>query len=455
MEIIKISDIKPASYNPRRITEESFNELQGSLKTLGFILPIIINSKNMTIVAGHQRTKASTAVGITEVPAYFVDGVSLEAEVLFNQVHNGIENEPKELGKCNIDLETGKFHEGVSPYDFDCSTAMATYVKDNCKLLTEYSNVLCAIVCDGVVVFGNNYIKACQALNMKCNVYSLEASKRMMFDYYFNKNYGYFNYDHIQRADFVQGRAQMTNKTFEHSQLYQMALPFITAENNKHLSIFDFGCGKAFSITHMKQVLGYPRAIGLEFFNHNRVGISIEKGHEMIDRLIAHVTKFGLFDYVMCDSVLNSVNSQVAEDSVIACLMLFCKMGGSIFFCGRSVKSIHEKKNFKKATKNCEYDARFLDENGLTGKLVENKWYFQKFHSPEDIDRIIEKFGLDVFTRKDDGKMWKIGCKKVKELPEQMYLDAIDFEFNMNLPNNQRYGRHNDIRKLFGYPEKQ
>ena len=46
MEIVKFKDIKPAAYNPRRISETAFKELQGSLKTLGFILPIIVNKDN-------------------------------------------------------------------------------------------------------------------------------------------------------------------------------------------------------------------------------------------------------------------------------------------------------------------------------------------------------------------------------------------------------------------------
>ena len=50
MEIVKFKDIKPAAYNPRRITETAFKELQGSLKTLGFILPIIVNKDNMTLL---------------------------------------------------------------------------------------------------------------------------------------------------------------------------------------------------------------------------------------------------------------------------------------------------------------------------------------------------------------------------------------------------------------------
>ena len=95
MDYVKFADIRPASYNPRKITDEAFVELQGSLKTLGFILPIIVNRDNMTIVAGHQRTKAATAVGLTEAPVYFISGVDIESEILFNQVHNGVELEPE------------------------------------------------------------------------------------------------------------------------------------------------------------------------------------------------------------------------------------------------------------------------------------------------------------------------------------------------------------------------
>ena len=76
METISITKIHPASYNPRKITPEAFEELKGSLKTLGFILPIIVNKENMTIVAGHQRTKAAKAIGLDNLPVYYVDGIN-------------------------------------------------------------------------------------------------------------------------------------------------------------------------------------------------------------------------------------------------------------------------------------------------------------------------------------------------------------------------------------------
>lgn len=453
MEYINIIDIKPAQYNPRKITEESFTELQGSLKTLGFLLPIIVNNDNMTIVAGHQRTKACKVVGIEMVPVYFVSKVTLQAEIMFNQVHNGIENEPETLGTIlDESLKLG-FHEEVDAKNFNIPESLATNVKDTCRLLMDYGNPLCAIVCGKTVVFGNNYIRACQLLNMPCNINIIDESKRMMFDYYFKQQYGYFSYDHIERADYVQGLAQMLNKKFNNSRIYQVALPFIMAENNKDLHIFDFGCGKAFSITHMKTVLGFRHSVGLEFFNHNNKGISVEKGQSMIDGLIKHVERYGLFDYVICDSVLNSVNSQKAEDSVIACLLLFCKPGGSIFFCGRSIESANDMCSQKSNTRNDVFTKKFLDKDGLTSYMREGQWYFQKFHTREAVDAICKRFGLDVFTSLNDNRMWQIGAKKVKELPDEQYMAAIDFEFNMRLPNNQRYGRHNDIRKLFGFPQ--
>lgn len=453
MEIVKISDIKPASYNPRLISSEAFEELQGSLKTLGFILPIIVNKDNMTIVAGHQRTKAATKVGITEVPAYFVKDISLTNEIAFNQVHNGIESEPKTLGTFKGKLDAG-FHEDIPNSLFEIPEHLTSFTKDICLLINNFGDALCAIVCGNEVLFGNNYIKACQCLDVPVHVSVLPPEKKELFCYYFSQDYGVFNYEHIKREDFVQGLAQMTNKTIEHSRIYQIALPFIKGEDRKDLKILDFGCGKAFSISYIRKELNYKNAIGIEFFNHNRKGIAVEKGQEMITNLINFVQKKGKFDYVICDSVLNSVNSQEAENAVLESLMLFCKTGGKIFFCGRTKDSVDFIEKQKKNTADRGYSARFLDENGLTAKLRNGQWYYQKFHTKEDVDKIIKKLNLEVVARKEVPGMWYIGGVKTKELTDEEYLHGIDFEFNMTLPNNQRYGRHNDVRKLFGYPEK-
>ena len=57
MEIskIKLTDITPASYNPRKISESEKQKLRNSLDTFGVVDPIIINLKNNHIIGGHQR----------------------------------------------------------------------------------------------------------------------------------------------------------------------------------------------------------------------------------------------------------------------------------------------------------------------------------------------------------------------------------------------------------------
>lgn len=55
IETIKITELKPAEYNPRRISDEDYQKLKNSISTFGLVDPIIVNLKNMHIVGGHQR----------------------------------------------------------------------------------------------------------------------------------------------------------------------------------------------------------------------------------------------------------------------------------------------------------------------------------------------------------------------------------------------------------------
>lgn len=449
MEYVKFTDIKPADYNPRRISDSAFAELKGSLKTLGFILPIIVNRENMTIVAGHQRTKAAMAIGLTEAPCYYVSGIDIESEVRFNQVHNGIELEPDIHSEC-LNVRAPGFYDDIAAEDFIIKDSKATIVKDICQLMVNYGNALCAIVIGSECVFGNNYIKAAKITGMPIHCCFVEESKRAMFEYYFNQDYGVFSYDHIERGDFVQGLAQPPRlKVLPWSCLYEIVVPHLQNEDRKSVKVFDFGCGKAQYITKLHKQLGYRNAIGLEFFNHNTVGISVEHGQEMVDDFIAFVKANGKFDYVICDAVINSVNTQEAEDAVLMCLNLFCKMGGKIFISGRNLEYMKQQTEANRNTTPM-MSINFFDENGLTAIMKQGQWFFQKFLTDEDVDKIIKRMGFDVFVRKKSSGYFFIGAYKTKDFPKEEYAKAVDYEFNLKLPNNRRYNRHGDVKELFG-----
>lgn len=449
MEYVKFTDIKPADYNPRRISDSAFAELKGSLKTLGFILPIIVNRENMTIVAGHQRTKAAMAIGLTEAPCYYVSGIDIESEVRFNQVHNGIELEPDIHSEC-LNVRAPGFYDDIAAEDFIIKDSKATIVKDMCQLMVNYGDALCAIVIGSECVFGNNYIKAAKITGMPIHCCFVEESKRAMFEYYFKQDYGVFSYDHIERGDFVQGLAQPPRlKVLPWSCLYEIVVPHLQNEDRKSVKVFDFGCGKAQYITKLHKQLGYRNAIGLEFFNHNTVGISVEHGQEMVDDFIAFVKANGKFDYVICDAVINSVNTQEAEDAVLMCLNLFCKMGGKIFISGRNLEYMKQQTDANRNTTPM-MSINFFDENGLTAIMKQGQWFFQKFLTDEDVDKIIKRMGFDVFVRKKSSGYFFIGAYKTKDFPKEEYAKAVDYEFNLKLPNNRRYNRHGDVKELFG-----
>jgi DNA modification methylase len=51
-----LSELKPATYNPRQISTKQYNDLKTSIEKFGMVDPIVVN-KDMTIIGGHQRYK--------------------------------------------------------------------------------------------------------------------------------------------------------------------------------------------------------------------------------------------------------------------------------------------------------------------------------------------------------------------------------------------------------------
>lgn len=99
--IWKISDINPASYNPRDISDSAFQGLCESIKKFGMVDPLIVNVKDKknVLVGGHQRLKAADHVGLDEVPVVEVSLTVAEEKAL-----NITLNNPKIAGTYNETL---------------------------------------------------------------------------------------------------------------------------------------------------------------------------------------------------------------------------------------------------------------------------------------------------------------------------------------------------------------
>ena len=77
IKVAEISTIKPYENNPRKLSEQAIEKVAMSLKEYGFRQPIVVD-KDMVIVAGHTRFRASKKLGLKQVPISVIDNLSDE-----------------------------------------------------------------------------------------------------------------------------------------------------------------------------------------------------------------------------------------------------------------------------------------------------------------------------------------------------------------------------------------
>ncbi|MFC1622672.1 site-specific DNA-methyltransferase [Patescibacteria group bacterium] len=104
---IPIKQLKPATYNPRKWSQNAIEQLTESIKSFGLVDPLICNSakgrKNI-LVGGHFRLKCAKDLGYKEMPVVYVNIPNLEKEKELNIRLN------KNLGEFDLDL-LAKFDE--------------------------------------------------------------------------------------------------------------------------------------------------------------------------------------------------------------------------------------------------------------------------------------------------------------------------------------------------------
>ncbi len=76
IQVISLSDYKPAAYNPRidlRPGDAEYEKIKGSIEEFGFLEPLVVNQRTKRIISGHQRVKILQEQGVCEVEAVIVD----------------------------------------------------------------------------------------------------------------------------------------------------------------------------------------------------------------------------------------------------------------------------------------------------------------------------------------------------------------------------------------------
>jgi len=95
VKMVDPSTLKPAEYNPRRLTAKQEETLTKSIKKYKLLDPIVVNKfkgRENIIISGHQRLKVAEKLGYKEVPVVFVN-LSLDKEKELNLLMNKAQGE--------------------------------------------------------------------------------------------------------------------------------------------------------------------------------------------------------------------------------------------------------------------------------------------------------------------------------------------------------------------------
>ena len=117
---IKIADLVPAAYNPRKALkpgDKEYEKIKNSISEFGYVDPVIVN-KDMTVIGGHQRITVLKDLGFTEIDCVVID-IDKTREKALNIALNKITGEwDKELlADLIADLQKSDFDVNFTGFD--------------------------------------------------------------------------------------------------------------------------------------------------------------------------------------------------------------------------------------------------------------------------------------------------------------------------------------------------
>lgn len=305
---------------------------------------------------------------------------------------------------------------------------------------------------DGRVFHAAQYALACKILYKPLLVYVVPKESEPEARELLAAQYGVFSYDGLPREAYIQTFAQMYRlrggARDNESPTYTLhVIPWLKA--NPGARVLDFGCGQGDYVRALGK-LGHAIQ-GMELFRRKpgQDAIDVAAVNGMVDALIRTLKTHGRFDAVVCDYVLNSVDSVQAEDDVLTCLAALCKPGGMVFFSGRRKERLEAAARYSGLVQkgNTSRYTEFLDEHGLTALYRKGRWFYQKFHSADDINAICRRMGWKLL-RKTTPRDTAFQCAAANHWQPDMpkVTDSIRREFNMQLGSSgRRLGRHGDV----------
>jgi hypothetical protein len=127
---VPIDQLKPAPYNPRKISKSMMDALIKNIKEFGIVDPLVVN-KDLTIIGGHQRYYACKTLKIKKIPCVVLD-LTKNKEKILNIALNKITGEFDfaSLADLLLDLENQGEDLDLTGFTADEVEDLMTHIKE-------------------------------------------------------------------------------------------------------------------------------------------------------------------------------------------------------------------------------------------------------------------------------------------------------------------------------------
>lgn len=439
-----VSELKPADYNPRIISPESFSILKDSIQRFGMVKPIILNGTGI-LTAGHQRIKACKSIGYKEVPAILLKNISLHDEIKFNLFHNSIETNKSKVEVINFSgLPFG--YSFVESVNIQCGeNKNAPVTKHIADLYLRYGNWGSVVIDEsGKVILNSDYALTMKMYNEQVLVYKLHHNDVIDFLLLINKDYGEYHFEALNIKPYVQYHCQMNRIKSDEQESLRSTLyeNHIIPSIKKEQRMIDFGAGKFVYVDYLRSK-GY-KIFGYEpYFKKNNHEIFLAKVINDIDIIRRDIILNKLYDVVILDSVINSITSLDYEKFVLTTCNALMKPNGIIYIGTRSFESVEDREKALIATVKGRI-LEFLDKDNFSATFRQGNWTLQRFHSVASLKCLLEKYFTKIKIIHGSSQNYAI-CSGPIALTIEEYLEALNIEFNMEYPGDFKHNRHTSL----------
>ena len=483
IELVPVSALRPAFYNPREADAARLELVRLSLRKLGFLLPLVATLDG-EILSGHQRHQEAVGLGATRVPVMRVDVPETQRRginILFNRATNDIavQDTERDMGKALSGADVRALADKLpdipvdNPAFYPCMAAdmrdvlplarhnVFRFVRHaaNVGRMLARLHVDLPIVAtsDGTVINGVGRLEAAARKGrQQIAVVTLDEDKAALaaamlnllsMDFRFTgENADFLRYGAFRRAwlrrTFL-GTAFVL-PVYRHKRLSDVRLDAKFLARWKAAcgeSVLDFGCGQGDEARMLRQA--GIRVTEFEPYPADGNTVSREQGRASALGFLSAVRAGTQFSAIFVSSVLNSVPFPEDREHILRIVAALCGPETLVCATARGTKSsawewfTAGEALSERASRGCNFPLG-MEKGVVLGDLAASPKVQKFYEEGEFRDLFARHFGT-VETGLTDG-MVTARCRKPLLFQPRDLAASLRFEFNLPYPDGKRMG---------------